>query len=262
MLVVRPEDRGRRWPSGLHPTSAIARCSWWTAARPGTPPSGRPSRSSPTTSTRARWTSWSCTTGPAPWPGVDLWDAVVGAATRARRRDPGGAGDPAAPRGPHARSPRRWAPSRRPRRSVPPRCWRPTAPQRRTASRAPTPPACVAAYRDIAVAAVPSTALNLKVTFPEDVATRGRAQRCAVVRASSSRTSSTEETRRPSGGARERLDRDRRRPGRPRPAQVARRAAPPGCATHARPGSRGARSPRRGTSRSSGVADPAVARRP
>ena len=30
--------------------------------------------------------------------------------------------------------------------------------------------ACVAAYADLAVAAVPSTALNLKVTFPEDVA--------------------------------------------------------------------------------------------
>ncbi|HYH73052.1 MAG TPA: IspD/TarI family cytidylyltransferase [Nocardioides sp.] len=30
--------------------------------------------------------------------------------------------------------------------------------------------ACVAAYRDVAVAAVPSSALNLKVTFPEDVA--------------------------------------------------------------------------------------------
>ncbi|WP_374454775.1 2-C-methyl-D-erythritol 4-phosphate cytidylyltransferase [Nocardioides sp.] len=29
---------------------------------------------------------------------------------------------------------------------------------------------CVAAYRDLAVAAVPSSALNLKVTFPEDVA--------------------------------------------------------------------------------------------
>ena len=30
--------------------------------------------------------------------------------------------------------------------------------------------ACVVAYRDVVVAAVPSTALNLKVTFPEDVA--------------------------------------------------------------------------------------------
>lgn len=30
--------------------------------------------------------------------------------------------------------------------------------------------ACVAAYADVTVAAVPSTALNLKVTFPEDVA--------------------------------------------------------------------------------------------
>lgn len=30
--------------------------------------------------------------------------------------------------------------------------------------------ACVATYADVAVAAVPSTALNLKITFPEDVA--------------------------------------------------------------------------------------------
>ena len=30
--------------------------------------------------------------------------------------------------------------------------------------------ACVAAYADVPVAAVPSTSLNLKVTFPEDVA--------------------------------------------------------------------------------------------
>jgi 2-C-methyl-D-erythritol 4-phosphate cytidylyltransferase len=30
--------------------------------------------------------------------------------------------------------------------------------------------ACVAAYRDVAVAAVPGSPLNLKVTFPEDVA--------------------------------------------------------------------------------------------
>ena len=30
--------------------------------------------------------------------------------------------------------------------------------------------ACVAAYADVEVVAVPSTALNLKVTFPEDVA--------------------------------------------------------------------------------------------
>jgi 2-C-methyl-D-erythritol 4-phosphate cytidylyltransferase len=30
--------------------------------------------------------------------------------------------------------------------------------------------ACVAAYREVVVAAVPGSALNLKVTFPEDVA--------------------------------------------------------------------------------------------
>ena len=106
---------------------------------------------------------------PAAGPG-----AVVGAGDRGRRgargRDPGRPTSPGCRAATGRSRPRDWWASRPRRPSGPPSCWRPTDGPSRRASSAPTRPRASSGTPTCPVVGVPSTAANLKVTFPEDLA--------------------------------------------------------------------------------------------
>ena len=55
-----------------------------------------------------------------------------------------------------------------------PSCWRAYRRPPPTGSPGPTRPSCVERYADVAIAAVPSSPANLKITFPEDLDVAGR----------------------------------------------------------------------------------------
>ena len=188
-------------------TSATARCSWWTAGPPGTRRSGRRSRSSPTTSTAGEVDVVVVHDGARPLAGADLWRAVVDAAREVGGAIPVVAGDPAPAHRPDparpasvgGRADAAGLPRRRPAGGLPGGRGRRLRGHRhrglRRGVRRPAPSSpCRAAP------------LNLKVTFPEDVALAERAQPAAALQGRGERRRARarprrDATRRPSDGA-------------------------------------------------------------